>query len=341
MSAHRNRMIAFWLFACAALVFAMITIGAITRLTESGLSITEWKPVTGALPPLDAAQWQRSFDLYRQSPEFQKKHFWMELADYKKIYFWEWLHRLLGRLIGIAYALPFVAFLACGWIEKRDRLKLGALFALGGMQGAMGWYMVKSGLVDIPAVSHFRLAAHLGLALVIYALMVWHGLGFLRRGAATMQPESLPPGLLVHLRVFLGIVALTICWGAFVAGLDAGLIYNTFPLMNGHVVAPDAFALTPAWLNVLENPAAVQFVHRWLGILTALAGLALWARAVRANAAHPGIHAAALIVLCQAALGIATLLTQVYLPLAALHQAGAVVLLTAVIYCLRREKFSL
>lgn len=300
-----------WLMLCCFMVFAMAMIGAVTRLTESGLSITEWKPVAGTLPPMNEPAWQREFDLYKQSPEYAAKHFWMEIGDFKKIYFWEWLHRLWGRLIGIVFAVPFLYFAVRRQIPKGYGWKLTGLLALGGLQGFVGWFMVQSGLIDRPSVSHFRLAIHLSLALVLFAVMLWLALD-LRGG-----PRRKPP--IPVASAGWGVTALlatTIIWGAFVAGLDAGMIYNTFPHMGAGLVPPD-------FGNVHSSAAGVQFTHRWLAVTTMLCILG-YAWMIRALRIAPFLAA---MVVVQVGLGIATLLTQVNLGIATLHQAGAITLL--------------
>lgn len=298
-----------WLYLCCFMVFAMAVIGAVTRLTESGLSITEWKPVTGALPPLTHEAWQREFALYKQSPEFAQKHFWMELSDFQKIYFWEWLHRLWGRTIGIVYALPLLWF----WVRKQIppgyKLKLLGILALGGLQGAVGWWMVASGLVDRPSVSHFRLAAHLLLALLIFSAMWVVALSLRARKRQTTAKKR---SLVMHGYLSLFLLFCTIAWGAFTAGLDAGMIYNTFPLMDGSFTPPGTAA-------ILHDHGWVQFTHRWLAIATGLIIL------IFAWRVKDGVLAA--MVFAQIGLGIATLLSQVYIPAAAAHQAGAIILL--------------
>jgi cytochrome c oxidase assembly protein subunit 15 len=291
------------------MVFAMAVIGAITRLTESGLSMVEWRPLIGWIPPLSEAEWQRVYKLYQQSPEFIHKHNWMSLADFKNIYFWEWFHRLWGRLIGVVYALPLAFF----WLQKRlpakTKPKLLFILFLGLMQGLMGWYMVMSGLVDIPRVSHFRLAAHLMLALLIFACLYWTALE-VRQLEKKQTPCSKKLGLAA-----LFLLVLTILWGAFVAGLDAGLIYNSFPLMGGKFLPPENF-----YFQALMNEQAwVQFVHRWLAVS---AGVLLCVYALKTKE-----HALLAIIIIQISLGISTLVSQVYIPLAALHQAGAIILL--------------
>lgn len=321
-----------WLFAVAALVFAMIIVGAITRLTESGLSIVEWKPLIGTIPPLNEAQWHAVFEQYKNTPEFQKKNFWMDLDDFKKIFFWEWLHRLMGRMIGLAFAIPYLVFMLTKKIPPAYRLKLFGLFVLGGLQGLMGWYMVMSGLVDRPSVSHYRLAAHLSLALLILVLLFWNAL------ALRAIPRRPHRPLFIHGLVTMAFLTLTIFWGAFTAGLDAGLVYNEFPGMGGGWMPPDMWHLQPAWLNILENIPSVQFVHRWLAILTVLIIISLWAHALKAGRASPSYHVLMLVAVLQAGLGIATLLSGVHIHVAATHQGGAVLLLCALSFCLYATK---
>lgn len=322
-----------WLYACCALVFLMVVVGGITRLTESGLSIVEWKPLVGAIPPITEAAWNKVFSLYQQTPEYKLKNFWMTLDDFKRIFFWEWFHRLLGRIIGLAYGLPLLWF----WITKKIphgyKLKLLIPFLLGGAQGALGWYMVKSGLIDNPAVSHFRLAAHLGLALVIYALMLWLALSLRSKDSPSpLGGEGRGEGsLFAHALLTLLFLITTITWGAFTAGLDAGLAYtDSFPKMGGAWIPPEATQ------SVIDNPAGVQFLHRWLAIATVLMIFGFWIHAQIKQCTAGVIHILAAFVFVQAGLGILTLFTQVWVPVAALHQAGAVILLTLMITTLHR-----
>ncbi len=324
-----NRAIAIWLLACAAMVFVMAVIGAITRLTGSGLSMVEWRPLIGALPPLNEAEWQRVFDLYRETPEYRLKNAGMGLDAFKRIFFWEWFHRLWGRSIGLVFAVPFAWFWLTGRIAGPLLPRLAVLLLLGALQGLLGWFMVKSGLVDRPSVSHYRLAAHLGLAVLIYALLVWQAWRLL----STASPAAVR-SLRRHGHIAVALAAVTMLWGAFVAGLDAGLAYNTFPLMDGRLLPPEAWNLIPAWVNALDNTALVQFLHRWLAIVTALVVLALW---LRARSAPPQLRRAtgiaAAIVVLQVALGITTLVLAVPVSWGAAHQAGALVLLTALLWC--------
>lgn len=314
-----------WLFFCCALVFCIIIVGAVTRLTESGLSIVEWKPVIGTIPPLSASDWHREFEAYKQSPEFTKKNFWMSLDDFKKIYFWEWFHRLLGRIIGLVYALPFLYFWAKNQIPQGYKLKILALPFLVGIQGAMGWYMVKSGLVDQPAVSHYRLAAHLSLALLLYSLTFWHALS-LRKTNIKPQEKSLR----IAGWSLLGLLSLTILWGAFTAGLDAGLVYNdTFPKMGERWIPTEITNAHPWPLALLETHTGVQLLHRWLAMLTAGAILSYVIYAIygcqRREITYAGLG---VMIVVQLGLGLTTLFSGVALLPAVLHQAGAIILLT-------------
>jgi len=325
-----DRIIAAWLLAVAAMVFAMIVLGGVTRLTQSGLSITEWWPISGWIPPLDEAAWQEVFGLYRESPEYLKLNAGMSLSEYKAIFWLEYAHRLWGRIIGVAFLVPMAVFAAKGWVGRALATRLVGLFVLGGAQGALGWYMVMSGLVDHPDVSQYRLAAHLALGVAIFAALLWVALDLLSppaaAGAAPTRKLARGASALV------GLVFVTQVSGAFVAGLDAGLIYNTFPLMDGQWLPSEMFAMRPLYKNFFENIATVQFAHRLLA-MTLLATTAwFWWRARPAplnRTQRLAVDATAAIALLQAGLGIATLLAVVPVPLAALHQAGAVALLGA------------
>jgi cytochrome c oxidase assembly protein subunit 15 len=319
MTSNDRRAVAAWLLVCAALVFLIVVVGGVTRLTRSGLSIVEWQPLIGALPPLSEAHWQELFAKYRQTPEFRLVNFDMTLEGFKTIFWWEYAHRLLGRLIGLVFFLPLLYFLWKGKIDKPLAWKLFGIFLLGGLQGALGWFMVKSGLVDDPKVSHFRLTAHLGVALAIFAAQFWIALGLLfpRNQPVVKQAAALP------LIIFL--MALT---GGMVAGLRAGYAYNTFPLMNGHFVPPEILALEPWWQNFFYNMATVQFVHRgFFWLLAVLIPLAWWR-----ERASPAAHVLMAAFVLQASLGIATLLLRVPVALGAAHQGGAVLLLAAALW---------
>jgi cytochrome c oxidase assembly protein subunit 15 len=323
----RDRVVAGWLLVCCALVFAIVVVGGVTRLTHSGLSITEWQPIVGTLPPMSHADWESAFAKYRLTPEYQQVNKGMALDEFKGIFWWEYFHRLLGRVIGVVYLLPFLWFLARRAIPPGYGWKLAGIFVLGGLQGAMGWYMVKSGLVDDPRVSQFRLTAHLGLAFVIFAAMFWVALSLL-------QPQRLPPGgegvrtARRWATAIAGLVFFMVLTGGLVAGIRAGFAYNTFPLMNGHVVPPEIFILEPWWKNFFYNMATVQFDHRIIAWMLALTIPVLWWKAARVDAARVrwGAHLLLAMLALQVTLGILTLLHVVPLPLAAAHQAGALLL---------------
>jgi heme a synthase len=313
-----------------------VVIGGVTRLTESGLSITEWRPLTGALPPLDEAGWEDAFARYRQTEQYSQLNAGMTLAEFKSIFWWEYVHRLWGRLIGVVFLVPFLYFPMRGQVPRGMAPHLAGLFVLGAAQGALGWYMVQSGLAGRIEVSQYRLAAHLALALVIFAYMLWLAFALLRPApAADPRGRALRP----HLWLVAGWTAVTIVFGAFVAGLNAGFLYNSFPLMGGGLIPDDILHLRPAWLNLFENPATAQFVHRWLAVALVLLVGWLWLRARRLPAAERRpFDLLLLAVLLQAALGIATLLLVVPIALAASHQAGAVLLLAALVWALYRTR---
>jgi cytochrome c oxidase assembly protein subunit 15 len=326
--------IALWLLANVALIFIMAIIGAVTRLTESGLSMVQWHVVMDMLPPLNPEAWQHQFSLYQQTPEYLKLNHGMSLEDFKSIYFWEWLHRLWGRMLGLTYAIPFVYFLIRRQIPRWLLPNLVFFLFLGGLQGFVGWYMVKSGLIDEPRVSHYRLALHLGMAFIIFALL-WRQALQLLYPKLTAPTPLLPASLKTHGVIGLVLASITIVWGVFVAGLDAGMIYNEFPLMGGQIVPAEAWHLSPAWLNLFDNHAMVQFTHRALAIVTFITVFAFGWRC-RAIAYTPRIRKLGLWLLVaittQLALGIITLLTQVSLHAAATHQAGALIVLALLIW---------
>jgi cytochrome c oxidase assembly protein subunit 15 len=328
------------------MIFGMVVIGGITRLTLSGLSITEWQPVTGILPPLSTAGWAAEFEKYRQIPQYRMLNAGMSLADFQSIYWWEYVHRLWGRLIGIVYAVPFLYFWLRGRLPRRLLAPLGGILLLGAAQGALGWYMVESGLAERVDVSQYRLVAHLALALTIYGLSLWIALGLV-----APSPDPNPPPLAGEgaqrarggrvgaiwrrsSEALIALIALTIIAGGFVAGLHAGLTYNTFPLMNGSFIPAGYAQLEPFVRNWFENVAAVQFDHRVLAMAALAAVLVLWIagrNAVLPRPAGLALHALLAAAALQFALGVSTLLLVVPIPLAAAHQAGAVLLLTAAI----------
>jgi heme a synthase len=331
MDSRSRTQVATWLLICCTLVFMMVVVGGVTRLTHSGLSIVEWQPIIGTLPPLTDSQWQDTFHKYQQTPEFEKVNFDMSLEKFKGIFWWEYFHRLLGRLIGGAFLLPFLYFLLRGRITGNLRWKMAGIFVLGGLQGAMGWYMVKSGLVDDPRVSHFRLTAHLGLALLIFAAMFWVALDLLRPTIAASGAGA-PSGMkrfAVGLSALIFFMALS---GGLVAGIRAGFAYNTFPLMNGHWIPPEILMIDPWYLNFFNNMATVQFDHRLIAWALAIAVPVFWQKS-RGFELEPRARLACNLFLAmltiQIALGISTLLLAVPVPLAAAHQAGAVLLFAA------------
>ncbi len=313
--------IAAWLLAVAALVFAMVVVGGITRLTESGLSIVKWNPIGGMVPPLSRAEWDAMFALYKASPQYQLVNEGMSLSAFKGIFFWEWLHRLLGMSIGIVFALPLATFAALRWIPRGYGWRLVALLALGGLQGAVGWWMVASGLVNRPSVAHERLAVHLVNALVLMSGCIWTALSLRqeelsRSGAATVRPS-------LWIVPFVALLTIQIVWGAFTAGLRAGHASDTWPLMFDRWVPPLA--------SIVDDPVSVQFVHRTLAYVVALAALAVAAVAFRAGAGRRALTMGALVVV-QVALGIATIVHGVPIALAAAHQACAALLLASTIW---------
>ena len=331
---QNRRIVAIWLFTVGAMIVAMVILGGLTRLTGSGLSIMEWAPFRGVFPPTSDADWHRLFALYQKIPQYALTHEGFGLAGFKHIFWLEWTHRLWGRLIGLAFLLPMLWLWATARIERRLLPRLALLFVLGGLQGAVGWFMVASGfLPDSTSVSPYRLVIHLALALTLYAAIVWTALSSLH--PARRRP-AVPPPLRGLAFVCLASVGLTIVAGGFTAGLHAGLTYNTFPLMNGRLV-PDGYAsLHPFIRNLTENIAAVQFDHRLLATTTLVLVSILAVFGWRASLPRPLMICLAAAVACQYALGVATLLLVVPVPVAALHQTGAVLLLTVMLIVVHR-----
>ncbi len=316
-----------WMFVMAGLVFVILVVGGTTRLTESGLSIVKWDPVTGVVPPLTNADWQAKFDAYQATPEFQLVNQGMDLGEFKAIFLWEYLHRLLGRVLGLAMAVPFAWFLWRRAIPRGYGWRLGGLVALVGLQGVIGWWMVASGLVDRPDVAHQRLALHLTTALVLQCALIWTALDF-RALAERRDPVEGRPHRWFW--PFLVLLFVQITLGAFVAGLDAGHMYTTWPTMQGEWTPEALTYMRPLWTNTVDNPVAVQFLHRWLAVVVAVYAVVA---AVRLHRAGAGLRAGALgaAVLLQFVLGVLTLVNSVPIPLGVAHQAGAVVLLVATI----------
>ena len=323
-SLGKPRAIAWWLLGVAGLVFIMVVVGGITRLTESGLSMVRWEPISGILPPMNAAEWEAELEAYRSSPESQLVNRGMSMDEFKAIFFWEYVHRVLGRLIGLAFAIPLAWF----WIKKAIpggyHLRLVALLALGGLQGAIGWWMVASGLVDRPDVSHVRLAIHLSTALFILGGLVWTALDLFGLDA---NSKTRPARLTGFAIAVFAVLAIQILLGAFVAGLKAGYAYPTWPLMGNDWFPANTPMLESAWRNLVDNPIVVQFAHRWWAVVTVIA-LVWLARKVRQDhrMASVAIHSA---FGTQFLLGIATLLTGMNIIVATSHQAvGALVVIT-------------
>jgi cytochrome c oxidase assembly protein subunit 15 len=319
-------LVAGWLFASAFMVAAMIVIGGITRLTESGLSMVEWRPLIGWIPPLGEAEWQRVWEMYQATPEYRNVNFWMGIDDFKTIFFWEYVHRVWGRLIGVVYALPFFVLLATERIERALLPRLVLLLVLGGLQGAIGWWMVTSGLADEARVSPYRLATHLSMAFLILGLLLWTALGLVQRPAGGTKGQRIGAG---HV---LAAVAITVLLGAFVAGTDAGYAYNTFPLMDGRFVPYGYWDM--GWRSAFEHVPSVQFHHRWVAIATAVLALVflLRHRGRVDDTARLALTVLGVAVVAQVGLGIAALLAVVPVWLGALHQFGAVVLFSAAVW---------
>ncbi len=320
-----DRILAAWLFAVMGMVFVMVVLGGVTRLTNSGLSMVDWRPASGWLPPLNTAEWQAAFTEYRKFPEYAKVNQGMTLGEFKSIFWLEFIHRLWGRTIGVAFALPLVFFILKGWVGRALTPRLLGLFVLGGLQGGLGWYMVKSGLVERPDVSQYRLVAHLAVALSIIGALFWVALDLWGRApgggvAAGNKRFSL---------IIFCLVALTAVSGGFVAGLDAGFSYNTFPLMNGDLIPEGIFSLTPFYLNFFEDVATVQFTHRILAGTTFVLVMVFW---FRSPARTLPVNVLGITALVQVALGVSTLLLAVPVALAAAHQATAVGLFLAALW---------
>src|SRR4051794_25049091 len=331
-----NRAVRWWLLSIAVLIVIMVLVGGATRLTESGLSIVEWKPVTGMLPPLTQEQWTQAFEAYKTIPQYRELNAGMNLSEFKTIFWWEWGHRLLGRVIGAAYLLPFLFFIWRGAVSGELRRRLWLIFGLGALQGAVGWWMVASGLSVRVEVSQYRLATHLVLALLIFAAIVWTLRGLTERPALLVPARLRAASLTLLVLTFVQLY-----FGALVAGLRAGLVYNTWPGIDGNVLIPAAARLwfeDPWWRNLFENALTVQFEHRMTAYaLFALAVLhALDARRARADSAAVGAWWLVAVVMVQAGLGILTLLYQVPILLGLAHQAVAILVLTLAVLQVER-----
>lgn len=330
-----NSGVRIWVASLCGMVIVMVTLGGVTRLTGSGLSITEWKPILGAIPPLSEAAWQEAFSKYQQIPQFKLINSAMTLSEFKFIFFWEWFHRLWGRLIGLAFFMPWAFFLLRGKVSGSLAKRLFAAFVLGGLQGALGWFMVKSGLSERTSVSHYRLAAHLLLALAVLGYLFRIYLDLVRPNSPTLKAAPVLPGLVRASQALVALIVLQIFYGALVAGLKAGYGYNTFPLMMGQLLPAEAFSIQPLWLNALDNPALVQFIHRTLGWLTlgSVLGFALWTgRRCGDPIVRVSVRGLMAVVLLQFVMGVATLVWAVPLALGAVHQLGACALLVVALW---------
>jgi heme a synthase len=331
-AAHRPRALARWLLIVAAIVFVMVVVGGITRLTESGLSMVRWEPIAGVVPPLNAAQWAAEFHAYQATPEYRKINSGMTLDQFKGIFFWEYLHRQIGRLIGLAMILPLAWFAWKRAIPPGYGSRLVALALLVVLQGAIGWWMVASGLVDRPDVSHLRLATHLVTALIFFAGLIWTALDLL---AHERNPEVRPARLHTASATVLLILGLQIMLGAFTAGLDAGFAYASWPLMGDTLFPDHGWKMHLGVIeNLRDNPIVVQFLHRWWAWIAATAAIALAFKARRKWRSAPLV--VALLVAVQITLGIETLLSGVAIPIAAAHQAVAVLLLASLVVASHR-----
>ncbi|MCG3167373.1 MAG: Heme A synthase [Bacteroidia bacterium] len=336
---NNNKPIIIWLLTGCFLIAAMVVIGGITRLTGSGLSITQWKLVTGTIPPLNETQWMEEFDEYKQTPQFQKINSHFELEDFKNIYWWEYIHRLVGRSIGLIFLIPFLYFLLRKKLERSLIPKLLIVFFLGGLQGFIGWYMVSSGLVDNPYVAHYRLALHLVTAFITFGYTLWIALSLMKK-----EQLNTPALVRTFSWVILLIVVVQLIYGAFVAGTKAGFIYNTFPLMGNSFIPPEMGTLQPAWLNLFENTVTLQFIHRCIAYLLTLMVVILWIYSLK-NKLQPVLQSAVqlmmLIVMFQVVLGIITILNLHLNPvfLGSLHQFGALMVFIVSVYLVSLTQF--
>lgn len=328
-----KKQVTWWLLSGCLLIFLMVVIGGITRLTGSGLSITEWNVVMGAIPPMNQTEWQEAFDKYKQIPQYQKLNYDFELSDFKQIFFWEYLHRLIGRMIGVVFLVPFLYFLWKKKLSPEWIRKSLFLFALGGLQGFLGWFMVKSGLTERTSVSHYRLAIHLIAAFVTFGFTLWFALPLMFQ----RKEKSHDKNTSTFLRILLGIVILQLIYGAFTAGLHAGRIANTFPTMDGEWIPSGINAMSPGYVNLFENLLTVQFIHRIIACTIVVLISILWWTNRKKNISSDqkrAIQICLMAVCIQFLLGVFTLLYHVPVTLAALHQVGGFFLFSSVIFAL-------
>ncbi|MEO1031753.1 MAG: COX15/CtaA family protein [Bacteroidota bacterium] len=331
-----NKAVVYWLITGCVLIFIMVIVGGITRLTHSGLSISNYKLISGTIPPMNEVEWNEAFELYKQYPEYQKLNYGMSLEDFKDIYFWEWIHRVIGRFIGLVFIIPFVYFLIKKRLSKSTIKKAIVLLIMGGFQGFLGWYMVKSGLVDRPDVSHYRLAAHLTTAFLTFAYTFWVALDLIFPNKKTIDKK-----LRNFIRIGLVVLVIQIIYGAFVAGLDAGWIHNHWPFMNEGKLMHETVYIeqSPTYLNFIEGKSGVQFVHRTLAYVVVIFILAIWYKATRQDITllqKRGVNSLLIIVGFQFLLGVLTLLLAVPVWLGVLHQVGAFILLSSMVFTLHR-----
>lgn len=332
-----NKAVIYWLLTGCILIFIMVIVGGITRLTHSGLSISNYKLISGTIPPMNATEWNEAFELYKQYPEYQKLNYGMSLEEFKDIYFWEWIHRVIGRFIGLVFILPFLYFLIKKQLSTSTIKKAIVLLFMGGFQGFLGWYMVKSGLVDRPDVSHYRLAAHLTTAFLTFAYTFWVALDLI-----FPNKKEVDKTLRNFIRIGFVVLIIQIIYGAFVAGLDAGWIHNHWPLMSeGKLIHGTVYTeQSPTYLNFIEGKSGVQFVHRTLAYAVAVFMLAIWYKATRKDdltvLQKKGVNSLLIIVGFQFLLGVLTLLLAVPVWLGVLHQVGAFILLSSMVFTLHR-----
>lgn len=331
-----NKKVIYWLFTGCFLIFVMVLVGGITRLTHSGLSISEYKLISGTIPPMNEQEWQEAFELYKQYPEYQKLHNHFSLEDFKDIYFWEWLHRVIGRFIGVIFIVPFLYFLFTKQLSKPTIKKSVILLFLGGFQGFLGWYMVKSGLIDMPNVSHYRLAMHLVTAFITFAYTLWVALDLIYP-----QKKNIDKNFRNLVRAGMVVLLVQIIWGAFVAGLDAGWIHNTWPLMNDGKLVHETVWIeqNPVWKNFVKGKSGVQFVHRYLAYIVVTFILIIWYKSRKmklTNLQEKAINSLLGLVFLQFLLGVLTLIFAVPVWLGVAHQIGAFFLLSAMTFTLHR-----
>ena len=331
-----NKAVIYWLITGCILIFIMVIVGGITRLTHSGLSISNYKLISGTIPPMNEIEWSAAFDLYKQYPEYQKLNSNMNLEEFKDIYFWEWIHRVIGRFIGLVFIIPFLYFLIRKQLSKSTIKKAAILLVMGGFQGFLGWYMVKSGLVERPDVSHYRLAAHLTTAYLTFAYTCWVALDLI-----VPNKKNIDKKFRNFIRLGLVVLVLQIIYGAFVAGLDAGWIHNHWPFMNeGKLIHETVYIeQNPTYLNFIEGKSGVQFVHRTLAYIVVIFILSIWYKAKRMSLASyqtKGINGLLIMVGVQFLLGVLTLIYAVPVWLGVLHQVGAFILLSAMVFTLHR-----